>query len=93
VSVGGGVIIMRGANIGMNATIHQFKVIGAFSMIGMQACVIKGSVAKPGRKLVGVPLRDIGPNKIGLSRSGITDKILQLEVKRFESLENYLGKR
>ena len=91
VSVGGSVIIMRGANIGMNAALHQFKVIGSFSMIGMQACVIKGSVAAPGRKLVGVPVRDIGLNAIGLSRLGITDKLLQLEVKRFKSLEYNLA--
>ena len=93
VSVGGSVIIMRGANIGMNAAIHQFKVIGAFTMIGMQACVIKGSVATPGRKLVGVPIRDIGSNEIGLSRMGINEQALQHEIKRFYSLENYLAKR
>lgn len=93
VSVGGSVTIMRGANIGMNAAIHQFKVIGAFTMIGMQACVIKGSVATPGRKLVGVPVRDIGPNEIGLSRLNVNAQMLQLEVKRFKSLENYLAKR
>ena len=34
----GNVIIMRGANLGINAAIHQFKVIGSFSMIGMNAC-------------------------------------------------------
>ena len=83
VAAAGNVIIMRGANLGMNAAIHQFKVIGSFSMIGMNACIIKGSIASPGRKLAGVPIRDIGSNDIGLSRSKITKPLLELELERF----------
>ena len=93
VAAAGNVIIMRGANLGMNSAIHQFKVIGSFSMIGMNACIIKGSVATPGRKLAGVPIRDIGPNTIGLSRSKITKSTLELELERFDLFEKLLEKR
>ena len=93
VAAAGNVIIMRGANLGMNSAIHQFKVIGSFSMIGMNACVIKGSIATPGRKLAGVPIRDIGSNTIGLSRSKITKPMLELELERFNLFEKLLENR
>ena len=89
----GNVIIMRGANLGINAAIHQFKVIGSFSMIGMNACVIKRSNAAPGRKLAGVPIKDIGPNTIGLSRSNITKSALELELERFDLFKKLLKSR
>ena len=31
VCLGGNVIVMRGANLGMNSSVHQFKTVGSFS--------------------------------------------------------------
>ncbi len=81
---------MRGANIGMNASVHQFKTIGSYTMLGMNGCVIKGSNIRPGRKFVGVPVRDIGSNSIGLSRAKITENLLQIENQRFAAFNDYL---
>lgn len=89
-SLGGGVIVMRGANIGMNASVHQFKAIGSYTILGMNGCVIKGSNIRPGRKFAGVPVRDIGSNSIGLSRARITEKLLQAEHKRFQAFNDHL---
>ena len=89
-SIGGSVIVMRGANIGMNASVHQFKTIGSYTMLGMNGCVIKGSNIRPGRKFVGVPVRDIGSNSIGLSRAKITENLLQIENQRFAAFNDYL---
>jgi len=90
VSLGGRVIVMRGANIGMNASIHQFKIIGSYSIIGMSGCVIKGSKILPGRKFAGVPVKDIGANSIALSRAKITNKLLETENRRFAALNDHL---
>lgn len=90
VSLGGSVIVMRGANIGMNASIHQFKIIGSHSIIGMNGCVTKGSKIRPGRKFAGVPVKDIGANSIALSRAKITDKLLETENQRFAAFNDHL---
>ena len=90
VSLAGSVIVMRGANIGMNASVHQFKTIGSYTMIGMNGCVIKGSNVRPGRKFAGVPVRDIGNNSIALSRAKVTNKLLQIENHRFAEFNKYL---
>lgn len=92
VSVGGNVIVMQGANIGMNAAIHQFTVVGAFSMLGMASCVTKQSVVVPGQKFVGVPVRDIGPNDVGLSRAAVTEGDLNFEIERYKILNQNLQK-
>lgn len=89
VSLGGSVIVMRGANIGMNAAVHQFKIIGSYSIIGMNGCVVKGSQIRPGRKYAGVPVKDIGINSLALSRAKITDKLLQEERRRFDAFDKY----
>jgi len=93
VSIAGNVIIMRGANIGMNAAVHQFKTVGSFSMIGMNACVIRRSNIRPGRKYAGVPVRDIGKNSIGLSRAKINEKSLKKELERFGDYKELLKNR
>ncbi len=53
-------IIDKGANIGLNAVLHQFANVGENCMIGASAFV-KGD-AKPNTKYAGVPAREIGSN-------------------------------
>ena len=90
VCLGGNVIVMRGANLGMNSSVHQFKTVGSFSMIGMNSCVIKGSKIKPGRKFAGTPVMDIGANSLGLSRAKISTHALKKEIERFDMYNNRL---
>jgi UDP-N-acetylglucosamine acyltransferase len=40
-SLGGHVVVMDGANLGMNSAVHQYVVVGAYTMIGMLAPVVK----------------------------------------------------
>jgi len=85
-ALGGGVTVMNGANLGMNCSVHQFQVIGSYSIIGMNSCVIKKSRVLPGRKHAGTPVKEIGINSIGLKRLNITTEKLKSEEQRFRSL-------
>ena len=86
VSIAGNVTIMRGANLGMNASVHQFQVVGSYTMIGMNSCIIKKSKAFPGDKFAGSPIKKIGKNSIGLKRSQVTSRILESEIQRYLKL-------
>jgi|LakMenEpi03Aug12_release.lakeMendotaPanAssembly.Ray.scaffolds.fasta_scaffold09310_9 UDP-N-acetylglucosamine acyltransferase len=71
VQMGGYTSLLQGAYIGLSAVIHQFTVVGQFSMVGM------GSVTKtnvpPGALTFGAPSKMIKVNKIALERLGIAD--------------------
>lgn len=62
--IGSHVFIADGVNIGLNACIHQKKIIASRCMIGMGSVITKGLVMQPGRKYAGNPAKDIGPNII-----------------------------
>ncbi len=84
--IGGESTIMRGANVGLNAVIHQRQVIGSYSFIGMGSAVTKKLVVTPGDIFAGNPAKLLGQNVIGLQRAKISDKDLTLEIIRFNSL-------
>lgn len=73
VSLGGHVWVMRGANLGHNACVHQFQRIGSYAMLGMGAVVPKFIGIEPGQVYVGNPARWLRTNDIGLERAGITE--------------------
>lgn len=83
VSLGGHVRIMRGATIGFNSAVHQFQVIGAYSMLGMGTVVPKSARIEPGQCYAGNPARWLRVNEIGLRRAGITD--MSAEYQRWSS--------
>ena len=87
VSVAGSVTIMNGVYLGQNSSVHQFQILGSYSILGMNSCVTKNTQIFPGRKYVGVPCRDIGENKIGLNRSKITKEYLDKELNRYKVLK------
>lgn len=58
--------VKDGANMGIGAAVHQYRTIGSYAMVGMGAVVVRDVPC--GRKVVGVPARDIGENTIGLER-------------------------
>ncbi len=69
VVMGGIVRIMKGANLGLSCSIHQYSVVGAYSMVAMGAAVTKNvrpfSVYVPGK-----PLR---VNRYAIDKFGLED--------------------
>jgi UDP-N-acetylglucosamine acyltransferase len=70
VQIGGYSTIDYGVNIGLSASLHQWTVVGAYSMIGMNATVTRN--IPPGSLAVGSPTRIKGPNVFSLEKIGIT---------------------
>jgi UDP-N-acetylglucosamine acyltransferase len=71
VTMGGFTTIQEGSYLGLGAVLHQFSVIGAGCMLGMNSTVTKS--IKPGSIAVGQPARIIKPNEPGLVKLGIHD--------------------
>lgn len=86
--LGGHVRVMAGAFLGLSCCVHQRVVVGSFAMIGMGAVVL--SHVQPGRKVVGVPARDLGHNQVGLERAGIVD--LSAEMTRWAHFVEISGR-
>lgn len=84
-ALGGHVKIMVGAFIGMNAAIHQFNVIGHYTMVAMCAMIPKDAKVWPGTTWIGNPARQAGKNTIGLERAGITEEQLILFEKEYKA--------
>lgn len=66
--VGGHSVVMRGANIGLAAAIHQKRVVGHYAMIGMNSTVVKS--IPPMVIAMGSPAKVARANTIGLTRKG-----------------------
>lgn len=71
VQMGGYSWIGRGVYAGLSATLHQFSVVGAHSMIGMGS-VLTRRETPPGSLLYGNPARLVRPNSTALQRLGVT---------------------
>jgi UDP-N-acetylglucosamine acyltransferase len=71
VQVGGYSTIEYGVNVGLSASLHQWTVVGAYSMIGMNSTVTRN--IPPGSLALGSPARIKGPNVFSLEKVGITD--------------------
>jgi UDP-N-acetylglucosamine acyltransferase len=69
VSLGGRSRIGRGANLGMNATVHQRRVVGPGAMVGMSSAVTRD--VPPFAKAYGTPARVRGANVVGMTRRGV----------------------
>jgi len=85
VLIGGHTKIGRGANIGLSAVIHQFRVIGAYAMIGMNATVTRNT--PPFVIAFGSPCEPQRVNRIGLQRSGVSEKDLQIFEDWFQEIQ------
>jgi UDP-N-acetylglucosamine acyltransferase len=71
VTMGGFTSIQEGSYLGLGTVLHQFSVIGAGCMLGMNSTVTKP--IKPGAVAVGQPARIIKPNEVGLAKLGVHD--------------------
>lgn len=86
VQIGGHCTILKGANLGLGALVHQYQIVGAYSMVGMGCVATSKSRIEPGCTYFGNPARMIGINHIGLERAGIDEETLAEEVERWERL-------
>lgn len=84
VLVGGHTVIGKGANLGLSCVIHQQRVIGAYSMIGMNSTVSKH--VPPFLIAFGTPCEIHRVNRIGLKRAGIDDLDLQIFEDWFQNM-------
>jgi len=72
--IGGHSILMRGCNIGLSVSIHQFSVIGSYAMVGMGSVVGKNII--PFNTYAGGGPKRLGVNEVGMKRLGFDpDKI------------------
>jgi UDP-N-acetylglucosamine acyltransferase len=69
VSLGGHATIRGGANLGLNVSVHQRRVVGAFAMVGMGTPVVRD--VPPFATVYGVPARLRGSNRFGMERAGL----------------------
>lgn len=84
--LGGHSHVMVGATIGLGSIIHQYQVIGAYSMLGMGTIVPKKTLIMPGYMYAGNPARELKKNVIGLERNDVDEKTLFELTSRFMEL-------
>lgn len=90
VTLAGHCYVMEGANIALGCLVHQFQVIGAYSMLGMGSIVTKPSRIEPGNIYIGSPAKLLKPNHVGLQRANINKETLALLSDKFYKLLNEL---
>ena len=61
--IGGHSYIMHHCNLGLGAVTHQFSLLGAGAMIGMNGTVTKKSLIKPYQIYIGSPVKRLRENK------------------------------
>lgn len=86
VLIGGETYVMRGANLGLGAIIHQHHVVGSYAMLGMGTIVPKSVDVQPGNIYVGNPARFLKVNEVGLQRAGMGKAELDAETQRYARL-------
>lgn len=74
VILGGHVHIWSWANIGLGTVVHQRSKVGPGAMVGMGSAIRKD--VPPFTIAVGNPARVTGVNRVGLSRRGCTDVVV-----------------
>jgi UDP-N-acetylglucosamine acyltransferase len=78
--------LMKRSNLGMSVLVHQYSVIGSYSMVGMGGVVIKGSRVEPGMKYAGNPIRFLSRNSHALERYEVGAEELATETERFYAM-------
>ena len=91
VKIGGNVNVMKESNLGMGVTVHQYQVIGSWSMLGMGCVVPKKSRIEPGKTWVGNPARSLNTNMYALNKSDIDEFVLLEETARWTQLIKQRG--
>lgn len=84
--IGGHTHIMEGATVGLNASIHQKQIIGAWSMIGMGAVIPKKVLIQPFNKYAGNPVRLLGVNLKMMDSGSLSEEEIKETIKRYDEL-------
>lgn len=85
VLLGGHSRIFKGANLGLGSILHQYSVIGHFSMLGMGTIVTKSSRIEPFGVYVGSPARFLKQNDVGIRRHKLTKAEIHLMKAQFKN--------
>ena len=80
----GHVHVMRESNCGSGCQIHQYQVVGTWSMIGMGAIVPKKVRVEPGKVWVGNPAKELKTNDYLMRQVSVDSH--RYEAKRFLEL-------
>ena len=91
VKIGGNVHVMKDSNLGMGAAIHQYQVIGSWSMIGMGCIVPKKAIITPGQTWVGNPVKRLKTNMYALDKFNVDEYDLIEETARHTQLVKLHG--
>src|SRR5690606_22078527 len=83
VSIGGHSVIGDRVNIGMNASVHQRRIVGTGAMVGMGTPVTAD--IPPFAKAFGSPARLTGVNTVGMERSGLSEASIAALVARYSN--------
>lgn len=86
VLLGGFAKVMSGVNCGLGSIVHQYSVLGHYSMLGMGTIVTKSSKIEPGKIYVGSPAVFLKENIIGMQRSNISQEQILKFQQEYESL-------
>lgn len=86
VALGGHVVIQDGANLGMGTLVHQKRIIGSSSILGMGSTVTRDVL--PFSKAYGNPCRTNGTNVIGMQRNGFSEEEIGQVSKFLESRDS-----
>ena len=78
--------VMKRSNLGMGVLLHQYSVVGSYSMVGMGGVVIKGSRVEPGMKYAGNPIRFLSRNSHALEKYEVGAEELATETERFYAM-------
>jgi UDP-N-acetylglucosamine acyltransferase len=74
VDLGGHIVILDGANVGLGSVVHQRLVIGERAMVGMGSVVTKN--IPPYATAFGNPAVVRSANKVGMDRAGLSPKLI-----------------
>ena len=88
VLIAGYTIICDYANLGQGCAIHQNRVVGALSMIGMNSTVVENPL--PFVISFGTPSNIQRVNEIGLQRAGVADKDIELFKTWYSKIKGYV---
>jgi len=78
--------VMKNANLGLNVSVHQYSVIGSYTLLGMGTVVHSRSKIEPGVVYIGNPSKPLRMNHLSMNRSHVELQELEDERKRFEAL-------
>lgn len=86
-AMGGNCHILEGANIGLNVSIHQYSIIGHYSMIGMGTVITKTSLIEPVKTYVGSPARLLKVNQYAIDKYNLSFADIERFNKEFIKLQ------